>query len=146
MASVIDVAKYIVDKLGTVDTWKLQKLIYYCQAWSLVWDEKPLFNERIEAWANGPVCPRLYQLHKGRYEIGPETPIWDDAKPEILLVDEQETINSVLDYYGNRPGYWLRELTHLEDPWIQARGGLPLREPSNNEITNQTMRLYYGSL
>ena len=33
-------------------SWKLQKLVYYCQAWSLVWDEEPLFEARIEAWAN----------------------------------------------------------------------------------------------
>ena len=43
MASVFDVAKYILHKLGTVTTWKLQKLVYYCQAWSLVWDDEPLF-------------------------------------------------------------------------------------------------------
>ena len=53
-------------------TMKLQKLIYYSQAWSLVWDEKPLFAERIEAWANGPVCPDLYNLHRGRYTVDDE--------------------------------------------------------------------------
>ena len=60
MATVFDTAKYIVDKCGEIDTWKLQKLVYYFQAWSLVWDERPLFDAKIEAWENGPVCPDLF--------------------------------------------------------------------------------------
>ena len=66
MATVFDVAQYILGKLAAdnalpVTTWKLQKLVYYSQAWSVVWDDAPLFNDRIEAWANGPVCPVLYE-------------------------------------------------------------------------------------
>ena len=53
--SVLDVAAYILKKLGSMTTMKLQKLVYYSQAWSLVWDEQSLFIESIEAWANGPV-------------------------------------------------------------------------------------------
>ena len=65
--SVLDVAAYILDKRGKMSTWKLQKLCYYAQAWSLVWDEEPLFEENIEAWANGPVVPRLYRKHQGQF-------------------------------------------------------------------------------
>lgn len=53
-----NVARYILERQeGRVSTMKLQKLVYYAQAWNLVWDEKPLFNSRIEAWANGPITP-----------------------------------------------------------------------------------------
>jgi len=65
MANVFDVARYILKHTGPVTAWKLQKLVYYSQAWSLVWDVRPLFPERIEAWANGPVCPELYAQHRG---------------------------------------------------------------------------------
>ena len=51
---------------------KLQKLIYYSQAWSLVWDDEPLFPERIEAWINGPVVPELYERHKGEFKVTAE--------------------------------------------------------------------------
>jgi uncharacterized phage-associated protein len=146
MATVFDVAKYIVDKCGEIDTWKLQKLVYYCQAWSLVWDEKPLFDEPFEAWANGPVCRELFKRHKGRYTIGPEESIWKDANPDILTHVQKETINAIIRDYGNEPGYRLRELTHLEKPWIQARGDVPLMEHCENEITHDMMRLYYGAL
>ena len=52
--NVLDIAAYILCKQGAMTAMKLQKLVYYSQAWSLVWDDKPLFRERIEAWANGP--------------------------------------------------------------------------------------------
>ena len=59
MTSIFDVAAYVLDKLGVMTTMKLEKLCYYSQAWSLVWDERRLFPERFEAWANGPVGPDL---------------------------------------------------------------------------------------
>ena len=58
MATAHDVAAYILQKKGEMTAMKLQKLVYYSQAWSVVWDERPLFHEKIEAWANGPVVPR----------------------------------------------------------------------------------------
>ena len=147
MATVFDVGKYIVDKLGIIDTWKLQKLVYYCQAWSLVWDEQPLFDAKIEAWANGPVCRELFNRHKGMYEVGPDDlAVWKDANPNDLTNDEKETIDSVLEHYASMPGYELRELTHLEQPWNDARQGVPLMMPCENEITHSMMRRYYGSL
>ena len=74
--SVHDVAAYILKKQGEMSAMKLQKLVYYSQAWSLVWDEKPLFRAQIEAWANGPVVRSLYDVGggvnvgwNGRFEI-----------------------------------------------------------------------------
>ena len=55
MATVLDVAKYVLEHNGRMTTMKLEKLVYYCQAWSLGWDEVPLFEEDFQAWANGPV-------------------------------------------------------------------------------------------
>ena len=69
MATVFDVAKYILQKLGTLSTWKLQKLCYYAQAWEIAWTETPIFDEDFEAWANGPVCSLLFAAHKGKYII-----------------------------------------------------------------------------
>ncbi len=68
-ANVFDVATYILKKTRPCTHMKLQKLLYYAQAWSLVWDEKQLFGDRIEAWANGPVVPRLFQQLKGKYAV-----------------------------------------------------------------------------
>ena len=69
MANVHDVAAYILGRCGPMTAMKLQKLVYYSQAWSLVWDERPLFPESIEAWANGPVVPALYDRHRGAFKL-----------------------------------------------------------------------------
>ena len=141
MANVLDVAAYIVQKQGAMTTWKLQKLVYYAQAWSLVWDQRPLFRDRIEAWANGPVCPSLYSHHRGQFIID-EVP----GDPNALDGGARETIDAVLDYYGDKQPQWLSDLTHLEQPWIQARGDLPPGVPGYTEITRDSMVAYYESL
>ncbi len=117
--SVFDVAAYILKRLGNITTMKLHKLLYYSQAWSLVWDEKPLFEEEIEAWANGPVIRSLFAYHKGHYNISNI----DVGNPDLLTKEQKETIDSVLKYYGDKSSQWLIELTHLEEPWKKARKG-----------------------
>ena len=139
---VFDVAAYILEKMGSMSTMKLQKLVYYSQAWSLVWDEKPLFDENIEAWANGPVVRDLFYYHRGRYEL--ETV--EIGNPRLLDQEQQDTVDAVLDYYGNRTAQWLIDLTHLEDPWLQAREGLPPLERGNKVIPLDSMADYYSSL
>ena len=63
MATVFDVAKYILDKAGSMSAMKLQKLVFYSQAMSLVWDDLPLFDDDFEAWDKGPVCRALFNAH-----------------------------------------------------------------------------------
>ena len=91
MATVLDVARYILDHVGETSAWKLQKLCYYAQAWSIAWTEKPLFAEEFEAWRNGPVCPVLFRLHQGQFTVKPED---IPGHPEVLTADELETLTS----------------------------------------------------
>ncbi|MGK7944953.1 MAG: Panacea domain-containing protein [Microcystaceae cyanobacterium] len=142
MATSHDVATYILNQKSPITAIKLQKLVYYAQAWSLVWDEKPLFQERIEAWANGPVIPELYECHRGQFEV--ESLSVGD--PDNLTNTQKETIDEVLNFYGDKSSQWLSELTHKEMPWIQARQGLAPGERGNQEITLDSMAEYYGSL
>lgn len=139
---VFDVAAYILGKMGAMTTMKLQKLVYYSQAWSLVWDEAPLFEETVEAWANGPVVRELFNYHRGSYEIF-SMPI---GNPRLLNQVQQETIDAVLEYYGDKPAQWLIELTHMEDPWVQARKGLPKLERGNRVISLDAIADYYSAL
>lgn len=144
MANIFDVAVYITDKLGEISAMKLQKLVYYCQAWSLVWDDDPLFEETIQAWANGPVVPELYQEHKGLFKVNSET--FPNGNPSQLLSSQSETIDVVLEYYGDKPSQWLSDLTHAEAPWRNARQGLSASERGNQEITWAEMAEYYNSI
>lgn len=143
MPSAHDVANYILHKKGRMSTWKLQKLVYYSQAWSLVWDdEQPLFSEQIEAWANGPVVPALYKVHRGSFDIER----WPSGDRSRLSKAQRETIDAVLDYYGKHTGHWLSELTHREKPWKEARRGLGPKDASKRKISLASMAEYYGSL
>ena len=141
MAYVLDVAEYILRKQGSMTAMKLQKLVYYCQAWSLVWDSRPIFNERVEAWANGPVVPELYNAHRGRFEVASV-----GGNPGALDQDSVDTIEAVLGLYGTKSAQWLSDLTHQEDPWRDARNGLALGQPSTVEITHASLAEYYMSL
>ena len=141
--SVFDVARYILEKKGDMSAWKLQKLCYYAQAWTLAWDEKPLFEEDFQAWANGPVCPELFYKHKGAYIVQPEM---IDGDPAKLDAEQCHNIDIVLESYGDKEAYWLREKTHAEAPWKDARGDLPNGAVCQNVITKDAMGLYYGSL
>ena len=143
MVTVFDVVASLLSKCGKMTTMKLQKLAYYAQAWSLVWDEKPLFGERIEAWANGPVCPDLYSAHKGKFDIGPGE---IDGDATALGVEQEKTVQAVVDYYGEKSSQWLSQLTHEEPPWRRVRKGLKAGERGMAEITHAEMAEYYGSL
>lgn len=142
MATVHDVAAYIVKKVGTLSALKLQKLVYYSQAWSLVWDDRPLFKARIEAWANGPVVPQLYRHHRGAFQVN----AWPMGDAGNLDSKARETIDAVVKFYGDRSSQWLSDLTHMEAPWIKARKGLGPTDVGTNEITLESMAEYYGSL
>lgn len=142
MANVLDVAEFILRECGPMTTWKLQKLVYYSQAWSLIWDDEPIFSEPIEAWANGPVVRRLYEEHRGQFTIG-HIP---SGNPDNLSLAEKKTIKAIIKYYGGRSSQYLSDLTHMEDPWRLAREGVPEEKRSSKEITLESMAEYYGSL
>jgi uncharacterized phage-associated protein len=142
MSTSHDVAAYILQKRGPMSAMKLQKLVYYSQAWSLVWEDRPLFGEEIQAWASGPVVPELYQVHKGKFLLKG----WSRGRPNRLSEDDRDTIDAVLRTYARRHAQWLSELTHREAPWKDARQGIPPGEPSDNVITHEAMSEYYSSL
>lgn len=143
MARVADVAAYILERAGPMSAMKLQKLVYYSQAWSLVWDEQPLFDERVEAWVNGPVVPVLYEQHRGRFQLNP-----GDIKgdPSALGDAGRDTVNGILSFYGEKTAQWLSDLSHSEAPWINARQGLTEAERGGNEITHAAMHEYYSGI
>lgn len=140
--TVHDVAAYILKKQGELSAMKLQKLVYYAQAWSLVWDDKPLFKAKIEAWANGPVVRVLYDKHRGQFSVK-QWPAGDRTK---VVGEAKKTVDSVLSFYGDKSGQWLSELTHKERPWLEARKGLTDDDRCDKEITLAAMAEYYGSL
>lgn len=144
MKDVIDVAAYVLKSTGDVSTMKLQKLVFYSQAYSLVFSNQPLFNNRIEAWANGPVAPDLFQAHKGKYVVNLDSMNFKrDAKE--LDEPEKSCVDSVLGTLGEKTGAELSLLTHSERPWVDARKGLSAGERSHKAISCEAIREFYSS-
>jgi uncharacterized phage-associated protein len=142
MATIFDVAGYILAKQGEMSSMKLQKLCYYAQAWSLVWDDKELFPEDFQAWTNGPVCTLLYDAHKGKFNISnKDIPVYNDLSSEQI-----QSIDAVLKHYSDKDPQWLCTLTHMERPWNDARKCYANGDNCEEIITKPSMKEYYGSL
>lgn len=138
MATVHDVAAYIEREIGPLSEYKLQKLVYYAQAWSLAWTGAPLFTNVIKAWKNGPVSPELW------HRLDHEGCGYPD--PERLTSEQVSTVASVLDFYGQMSAHELIALSHREAPWRDAREGLAPDDPGKAPITHEAMRAYFGPL
>lgn len=146
MATVFGVAEYILEQVGFVSTMKLQKLMYYSQAYSLVHYGKPLFGEDFEAWANGPVCPDLFRIHRGKFVVGPgELSYPESPRTTEVSVEARGAIDHVLKTLGSYSGRKLSGLTHCEKPWLEARAGVKEGERCNTVITKEAIRRYYAA-
>ena len=145
MLTVFDVAKYILDKYGAMSAMKLQKLIFYCQAMSLVWDDLPLFEEEFEAWAKGPVCRELFQAHKGKFMLE-NSNFLKSYNPDTSKItsEQKETIDTVMLSLGDLPPYRLSDMVHQEKPWLDARGDCPSGAKCTNVIPKISMLEYYA--
>ncbi len=141
--SVLDVASSILQRLGKIDTYRLQKLCYYAQAQHVAFYGTRLFHEPIEAWPNGPVVPELWRRHAGRYEIDRLS----EGDPEAVRAQPaaDDTLNYVLALYGPMDGRQLSEMTHREQPWRDVRRGLRPKERSRTQIPVEALRDYYRS-
>lgn len=144
MAQFLDVAKYITEKMGEISAMKLQKLMYYSQAWHMAWEDEELFIEDFQAWANGPVIPELYQKHKGMFKVSSE--LFSSANSSLLLDEERESVDEVLGYYGEKSAQWLSSLTHQEAPWLDARDGYEIGERCEVIISKASIHEYYSAL
>jgi uncharacterized phage-associated protein len=146
MANAFDVAKYILEQNDEMTVMKLQKLVYYSQAWHLVWNENILFDNDIQAWANGPVTVELYSFHKGMFKISQESLTQGDRTN--LTSIERESIDQVLSYYGDKSAQWLSDLTHMEDPWKKARerGCVADGQVCQEVVLPSDMHEYYSGL
>jgi len=139
MTRAVDIAAHILGRIGPMDAMKLQKLVYYAQSWALALRGEALFDEPIEAWAFGPVTYSLFERHRGRFvvaDIG-------EAQPEGLASEELRLVDSVLSHYGQLDGAQLSELTHAEEPWCEARRGVPEGSRSQQTISLETMARFY---
>lgn len=122
---------------------KLQKLLYYSQAWHLALHDTPLFAEDFQAWLHGPVLPSQYY----RFRDCQWRPI-DIAisPPNISAAGLENFVSEIIEVFGSETAVALELMTHREQPWIDARKGISATEPSTNIIPKKAMQNYYRAL
>jgi len=144
MLSCFNIADYFIwlaNETGSfLSNLKLQKLVYYAQAWHLGLNETPLFQEDFQAWVHGPVIPTLYQ----KYKTFGWQPIVEDANPK-LSEEVQAFLHEVAQEYFACDAYELEQMTHAEAPWNWARESLLPDVPSEAVINKEWMKEYYGA-
>jgi uncharacterized phage-associated protein len=118
----IEVARFFIylahkENKNDLTPLKLQKLLYYAQGYSFLWDKKELFIEDIEAWQYGPVIPDIYNKFK---KYGHSTIPKEEGRELNSPKDSIETINVVWRDYKNYPAFELVKNTHKEEPWKKA--------------------------
>jgi uncharacterized phage-associated protein len=138
MPDIFDVANFFIDKairfnIGLTHM-KLQKLVYYAQAWYLAWYSKPLFSEDFVAWQYGPVCPELYEKYS-IYKSNLITIVDPNYNDGVFYKKELDALENVWQNYGEYDAYYLSEMTHREDPWKNS--------VLNEKILKNTIMEYY---
>lgn len=128
------------NNLSEITPLALQKLLYFCQGYSLVLESAPIFPEECEAWPHGPVYQEIYHLFKSfKYN-----PIDDDRfiilnnSKDALSDREKQIIDLISATFGAYSGKTLETITHSEDPWKNTL--------LNSIIKKSLIKKYYKSV
>jgi uncharacterized phage-associated protein len=132
---------------------KLQKLIYYTQAWFLANCKKSLFKEDFQAWVHWPVLKSVYMTYRN---YKPWNAINSDINEselfeKIILISNNlwENILEYLDFIAQDylwyTGFMLENMTHQENPWRDARKWLQPDDISDNIISKESILKYYST-
>lgn len=145
MATPISVANWFIQRLTNADSGdnvthlKVQKLLYFAQAWHMMLLDRPLFEEDMQAWAHGPVVPSVFHAFK---EFGWEAlPV--DGTVEDMDEESEEVLEQVVDVYGEYSAKRLEQMTHAEDPWKLTRGDLSPEARCEEPIKLDLIHDYY---
>lgn len=139
---------YILQNYGPMSHLKLQKLLYYCDAYNLAYFGEPLIDEQFEAWVHGPVCREVYNSLRDKSILYSDVAFNGDYNPSetvelTLTSDQQEVITHVLANLSKWTGLELEAATHDEDPWREARKGYAPGEKCSKHISKETMLRFY---
>jgi uncharacterized phage-associated protein len=150
MTTAFEAAKYLI-QLASADAepmthMRVQKLLYYAQGWHMGLFGKPLFGEPLQAWKNGPVVPAVYEAIRPVVDETPARPLMpSDFSPPALNGRDKVFIETVWKKYAGLSAAGLKELSHAEPPWVEARGSTEDGGHCETEITTESLRRYFGS-
>lgn len=121
--SVIDISKYVVcysnKKNYGITNLRLQKILYFIQAYFLKIKKEPCFKEDMEAWDFGPVVPCVYQKYK-KFGAGQ---IPDYTEPVDCFLNDysgKKIVDGVIDLLSSYQTFDLVDITHHQSPWLES--------------------------
>ena len=158
MYSVLDICRYIIHysnaKGYPVSNLKLQKLLYFVQAYFLMTVSKRCFHEPIEAWAFGPVVPKAYREYVRfgacsipditSLTVRDENDLRNSGRKQyndsVIADDDKDRINAVIEKFSEHSATDLVALTQSQKPWTDAyMSGLQA------EITTKAIAEYFAN-
>lgn len=143
MLSALDIAWFFISKGSKDDSMtqlRVLKLVYYAQGFYLGLYGKPLFSGDIEAWEYGPVVLDV-RRHLITYGAKPIPLI---EKPSEVAIQDQQIIQfleRIWHYFGGYTAGQLVDMTHQEEPWIEAY----YRNRGGHMISQEIMKTYFSS-
>jgi uncharacterized phage-associated protein len=144
-ARALDIAAYIVRRLKNqkpLCAWKIHLLLFYCQAWNLVWEETPLFDEQIFAWEEGCVIKSFYDRYSSVFYLS----TIKSGKPRKISKKQKENIYNVLKFYGAKTSQFLTDMMRGEAPWKNARASLSPGDLREIEVSLASIYEFYSSI
>lgn len=145
--SVLKVADYFLsqnhrDSYIPITLEKLQALLYYAQAWSLVLCKEQLFEESMELWGDCPINIEINQIYKS-CEIN-----LIGLNPEVNLTlfteNQMDVMNLVWDCYACLDILYLKYLICQEDPIKKVKIRLTKNGIQDNMIYIDDIEKYYN--
>jgi uncharacterized phage-associated protein len=115
---------------------KLQKILYFAQAYYLAKLNKPLFSEAIMAWEYGPVVPKIYRMFK---HLGSD-PIIQESDDSSIEEKDKEVLKKVWDSFGGYSATKLVNISHAHSPWKDAY------KSESKKISRAAIAAYYAPL
>ena len=141
-----DIANYFIWLAAQTDVkiniYKLQKLVYYAQAWHLGIYGTPLFDADFQAWIHGPVIPDLLEKYQRQFSW---EPILEKVEQPKLPEQIGEFLAEVAEAYFKFDDETLERMICSEMPWLEARGDLLRDESCHAIISQESMKKYYSA-
>jgi uncharacterized phage-associated protein len=121
---------------------KLQRLLYYAQAWHLGEFGEPLFDDTIQAWMTGPVVPSIFW----RFAESGISDIPVQGELPVLLPETKAYLDELASDYLASDEWELEDMSRNEPPWLNARWGAELDPPCYQDVSEEDMRTYFQRL
>lgn len=127
---------------------KLQKMMFYCQAYHIAKYRKNLIDNEFEAWVHGAVLPELYNEYSdhGYNAINKFNNQEYNKIREVFGEYLCRFLDKIIDKFSSFTGNQLEKLNHSESPWQEARKGYAPEQICNEIITKDSIYYYYSNL